>query len=361
MKQNMNSKQFSNYLPDEIEIDLLQLAKAIYKRIWLVVISCLVCALLAFGGTVLFITPQYQSSTLFYVNNNAFSVDSFFNITSDELTAAQSLVDTYIVILKTRKTLMDVIDYGEFNLSYEQLSDMISAEAVNSTEVFEVVVTGPNPKQNYRICNAIAHIMPDKIANVVDGSSVRIVDYAVQASHRYSSNYARNTLIGFLLGLFVSVGAIVVYEMLNKKINSIDFLQRNFDEPVLASIPDMEEASLGKFHMYYYRKNKKEKEENKVPEAMKRDWICDKMNFIGEEAYKQLRTKLLFSFSDDIGCHVLGITSALAKEGKSFTAINMAYTLAQLGKRVLLIDSDMRLTSIASMLDLKKPMDYPII
>ena len=67
-----------------------------------------------------------------------------------------------------------------------------------------------------------------------------------------------------------------------------------------------------------------------------------------------MRTKLQFSFADDNDCHIIGVSSALTGEGKSLTAVNLSYSLAQLGKRVLLIDCDMRRPSIAEKLNIQK-------
>ena len=76
------------------------------------------------------------------------------------------------------------------------------------------------------------------------------------------------------------------------------------------------------------------------------------LDFSASEAYKRLRTNLLFSFSGDESCHVIGITSSLRGEGKSTTSMNLAYTLAEAGKRVLLIDADMRLPQAHAILNL---------
>ncbi|MDO4545765.1 MAG: polysaccharide biosynthesis tyrosine autokinase [Bacillota bacterium] len=362
----MDQKQLQIVQSDEeIEIDLLRLLKAIRKRIWIVILASFLCGTIALGCSMFFITPQYQSSTLFYVNNNSLKVGSAsVSISSDELTAAQSLVDTYIVILKARKTLMDVIDYGELDLSYEELSSMISAEAVNSTEVFEIVVTGPHPEQNLDICNAIAHVMPDKIADIVDGSSVRIVDYAVVASQQSSPDYAKNTCIGALLGMLASIGAIALMELLDHKIHSEEYLKENYTVPVLTTVPDMNKSGSGRYYKYHDPEKKKRRSRRALAREAKREQrkrslstskeqiICQHMNYTGEEAYKHLRTKLMFSFSDDIGCHVIGITSSMPGEGKSVTSINLAYTMAQLGKKVLLIDGDMRIPIIGKALRL---------
>ena len=67
-----------------------------------------------------------------------------------------------------------------------------------------------------------------------------------------------------------------------------------------------------------------------------------------------MRTKLQFSFVDGVKCPVIGISSALAGEGKSLSAINLSYSLAQLEKKVLLIDCDMRRPSVFNRLPVQK-------
>lgn len=84
--------------------------------------------------------------------------------------------------------------------------------------------------------------------------------------------------------------------------------------------------------------------------------IGDQMNFAVSEAYKLLRTNLLFSLPDEQKCRIIGVTSSLRGEGKSTTSINLAYTLAETGKKVLLMELDLRLPTIAKRLKLfKKP------
>ncbi|MBQ5356153.1 MAG: CpsD/CapB family tyrosine-protein kinase [Clostridia bacterium] len=78
------------------------------------------------------------------------------------------------------------------------------------------------------------------------------------------------------------------------------------------------------------------------------------MNFAAMEAYKRLRTNLMFSFSGDEACHVVGVTSSLRGEGKSTTSMNLAYTIAETGKRVLIIDADMRLPQVHEILGIKQ-------
>lgn len=76
------------------------------------------------------------------------------------------------------------------------------------------------------------------------------------------------------------------------------------------------------------------------------------LNFAVSEAYKLLRANLLFALPDEGKSRVVGITSSSPREGKSTTALNLSYMLAKAGKKVLLLETDMRLPSIARRMDL---------
>lgn len=78
------------------------------------------------------------------------------------------------------------------------------------------------------------------------------------------------------------------------------------------------------------------------------------MSFAVAEAYKLLRTNIMFSFSDEDQCRVVGVTSSIQAEGKSSTAANTAYALAEAGAKVLLLDADLRRPSIASKLGIAR-------
>ena len=162
---------------EEIEIDLSRLFGAVLSKAWLVAVVAVLCAVLTFLGTFFFVTPLYQSSAMFYVNNNSLSVGSAtLSLSSSDISASRGLVKTYIVILDTRETLLDVIDYAGVDLTYSKLKKMIAAEAVDGTEVFRVVVTNPDPKEAEQIANAIAYILPKRISSIVEGTSAKVVD-----------------------------------------------------------------------------------------------------------------------------------------------------------------------------------------
>ena len=342
----MNEKEFQKN--EEIEIDLGRDLRAVMDRAWLVAIVAVLCAVLTFLGTFFFITPEYESSAMFYVNNSNLSLgDASVSISSGDLTTSRNLVDSYIVILNTRETLVDVIDYASVSRSYKEVKNMLSAEAVNETEIFKVTVTSTDPQEAEQIANAIAYILPKRIGTIIDGTSAKVVDAAIVPTKPSSPSYMKNTIVGFLVGFVLSVGAIALREIFDITIRVEDDVAQCCKHPILAAVPDM--AAPGKGSSYYgygSSRSKKGKYATATQQA-KRSVIGPNISFAASEAYKLLRTKLQFSFADENDSRIIGLSSALSGEGKSLTAVNLAYTLSQLDKKVLLVDCDMRRPTLA--------------
>ena len=354
----MNENTFQKN--DEIEIDLGRVLRAVLNRAWMVAIVTVLCVVITFAGTFFFITPQYEASAKFYVNNSSLSVgDASFSISSGDLSTSRNLVDSYIVILNTRETLNDVIDYAGVNRSYREVRDMITAAAVNETEIFEVAVTSPDPNEAEQIANAIAYILPKRIGTIIDGTSAKVVEAAVVPSSPSSPSYVKNTIVGFLLGFVMSVGLIALREIFDITIRTEEDVTQSCKHPILASVPDMTASGKGgSYHYGYGSKSSGKKKSGNYASGKQTPkqpvLMGDGISFAASEAYKLLRTKLQFSFSDENNSRVIGISSALSGEGKSLSSVNLAYTLSQLNKKVVLIDCDMRRPTLAEKMNLKK-------
>lgn len=242
-----------NRKEEYMEIDLLRLLRALWHRAWAIVLAMLLCGAAAFSYTYFLVTPLYKSSALMYVNNSSITVGST-SVSLSDLTASQTLVDTYIVILKTRLTLNDVIEQAELNYTYEDLRDMISASPVDSTEIFEITVTSPYPAEAEKIANTIVKVLPEKISEIMDGSSVRTVDFAVRPTAKSSPSITKNVALGLIVGMILSCGVIVLLELLDEQIRDEEYLTQTYELPVLAAVPDLlksGEASKYGYGSYY--------------------------------------------------------------------------------------------------------------
>ncbi len=239
------------------EIDLLQMVATVLKKWWLVFFISIIGAFGFFGYSYMFIEPVYEASALLYVNSSATTTLS--NISISDLNASKSLVSTYSVILKSRLTLEEVIQRTGVGYSYERLVKMISAEAVNDTEIFSVTVKSTNPVEAKEIANAIVQVLPEKISYVIKGSSVTEVDLAVTPTDSIYPSYSKNAIIGFLLGFLVSVAGIIIIDVFVKdQVYQVDWLRQTFkdDIPVLGTIPDVTAKGNGKGKYYSkYAKN----------------------------------------------------------------------------------------------------------
>ena len=105
---------------------------------------------------------------------------------------------------------MDVIDYADSNRTYSQLKGMISAASEEGTEVFRVTVTSPDPVEAETLANAIAYVVPDRIASIIEGSSAKVVDYAVLPRSPSSPDNMKNMFLGLLIGFALSAGFVIL-------------------------------------------------------------------------------------------------------------------------------------------------------
>ena len=149
---------------------------------------------------------------------------------------------------------------------------------------------------------------------------VQIMDAAQPGARPVKPNKPLNIALGIIIGLVVGVGLAFFIEYLDTSVKTIDDVERSLQSPVLGVIPQNVGLVL--------------EEGMDSPHA---------------EAYRVLRTNLLFSRKDD-KLNTVAVVSAGAGEGKSTTVFNLATVFAQSGQRVLIVDSDLRRPTLHKML-----------
>lgn len=226
------------------EIDLKELFLILWHRIWIIILVTILSGAVVFGFTRFLVKPKYTSSIKMYVNN---STTSKANMSSSDIAAAQSLVDTYITIIQSDTVLTDVIGRSNSLYTTGQLNKMISARSLNNTEVFQVNVTSEDPNEAQALANSIADTAPEYLSDIVTGTSVKIIDRAKFSDVPTSPKVLSNTMIGLVAGFMLASGLILLVSLMDTRIKTEQDLQRITDLPILGAISDFENASSNNY------------------------------------------------------------------------------------------------------------------
>lgn len=199
---------------DEITIDLLKILKACVKKVWLII---LVAAILGGGmfayGKATYMPAYTASTTLYasYVNARNFAFgENTGNISQSSLSESRSLVDTCTAVLNTRSTLEAVIDEAGVEMTSSKLATMITAAAVNKTELFDVTVTAGDPDLAALLANTIGKVLPSQVAMVNSNSNVGVIDEALVPAGPDANDILKNAAVATVLGAFVVCVVIAV-------------------------------------------------------------------------------------------------------------------------------------------------------
>ncbi len=233
-------------------IDVVHILKTIWYHIWVVALVGILGAGLGFSYSAFLITPTYSSSIMLYVNNSSFSLnDVGFSISSSDLIASQELVKTYNVLLKNRTTLERVIEEADVPYNWKELNGMVEASSVGETEVMRITVTSTNPYEAQTIANSIAVVLPQRVTEIVEGTSMEVVDSAVVNPHKVAPSITNYSLVGLLLGLFLSIGILTIRALLDNTIHDEEYITQNYEYPILAKIPDLLNSGNKKYGYKY--------------------------------------------------------------------------------------------------------------
>ena len=299
--EEINIKDFLNYLK---------------KYSLIIVCVVLLCILITGIYDKFFKVPLYQSNTTVVLvkdeNKNDAEEDT---ISQNDITINQKLVSTYSEIIKSRLVLSQVIRELNLDYTYEKLYQEIGVSQVADTAILKIVVTDKSAEMSSKIANTLSEVFIKEISSIYKLNNVSIIDRALIPTAPSNINLMKDIVIIGILSFVGSVAIVFVIFYFDDTVRSIDDMENEIKAPVIAKV----------FKDY-----------NGI------DLLVDKKpSAVASESIRTLRTNLQFS-SVDGQIKTLLVTSSVPSEGKSFVAANLATAFAQSGKKVLIVDCDLR-------------------
>lgn len=242
------------------EIDIKRLLMELLYKSWIMILAAVIFAVGGYVYAKTRLTPRYTASASLYVNNYDSLVNSEIKkVSSSDIYTSQTLVQTYLTFLSTDKVLDEVAAQLNGKYTDAQIRGMMSAQAMNETEIFQVSITSTNPEEAAQIVNIIADMAPRVITNYIEGSSVKVVDYAKIPQTRSFPVYRKYIILGFIAGGGLSAIVIILMFLFNSKITSEDDIKKLFTAPVIGKIPNFEQRTVSdSAYNYRYIDSKKE-------------------------------------------------------------------------------------------------------
>ena len=231
-------------------IGLQELLQLLLRKIWIILASSVLGLVVFFGYTKLFMDPQYTSNVQFYVSSKQNNDSSSVN--TDYFNSSQKLVNTYSVILKSNRVLGLVIDTLGSDITPEELKDMLNIYAVNNTEAMIVEVTTHDPDFSAKIANTIANVAPDQIKEITQAGYITLVDSAYPETTPSSPKPLKNALIGFIIGLALSIGIVILQMLFDVHVKDEEDIKKYYNIPVLGGIPNFHTIPKGGYERYEY-------------------------------------------------------------------------------------------------------------
>ena len=300
--EEINIKEYFNYLKHYI-------------------FAFIIVAGLAVGGIIAYDTmvkkPVYQANTTVVIAKSD-SPDGTAT-TLNEVNASQKLANTYSEIAKSELVLNRVIEELDLSTTSKQLSKDVSIKPIEDTSIISIGVKDQNAARSAAIANGIAKVFSEEIAKIYKLENVSQLSVAVTPSSPSNNTLSRDIFFALVIAIVSVAGFAFVRFYLDDSVKHSDDIEKIYGLPTVGSISKNDSKT----------KNGNELIVARAPKS------------IVSENIKSLRTNLQFA-AVDRNLKTILVTSTNASEGKSFVSSNLAVSFAQAGKKVLIIDCDLR-------------------
>ena len=312
-------------------MDLREYLRVLRRR-WLLIVTCLLLGTAVGALIIIRSTPQYAATARLFVSTP--STDANAQAYQGGL-FSQQRVTAYADLIKGSTVAEKVIAKLQLDETPVALVGQISAVAAPDSVILQVTATDPSPERAQQLAQTTAEVFAGYVGELESPANpaaspitANIVDAAGLPTTPVSPRPLVTIGLGAVLGLLVGIGLAWLRESLDTTIKDPAALQDVTGAALLGSV--------------YFDSG-----------AVKHPLIAEMDRHSPRvESFRVLRTNLQF-LDVDRASKIFTITSPMPGDGKSTSAINIAITLAQAGKRTLLLEADLRRPKVAEYLNLE--------
>ena len=298
--------------------------------------------------------PKYEATATVIVSSDKSNANL-----PGEVATNKNLIDTYTQVVKSHRVLDKVKSDMNTELTYSDMLGMIEVSAIKGTEIINITTTDRDAEFATKMTNKIADHFVKEIAKIYNDRNINVLDSAVTPTEPANIKVVRQEIIAFAAGLIVSVSILFLVFYFDRSVKTSEQVESQLHLPVIGKIHmiDAEKERLKRRQRALALKAKKEAKEadsaenaentENEEEASEEDLSSELIlknnpKSIISEDFRTVRTSLDFSLVGKNN-NSLVLTSTVPNEGKSFVSANLAIAFANTGKKVLLVDADMRL------------------
>lgn len=220
---------------EEIEINLGELFQLLKSRYKMIIVSVLVCAIIAGVVTIFFISKKYESTARIYPKPEV--TEGIVDYT--QINANNLMVNNYVELLKGNNIQTQVAE--KLDIEPSQIKGSVTIANETNTQIISITAKTNNPELSKKIVDQMVAVFKKEAKDTLNINNITTVDQAVLAESPVSPSLKMNLVIGALLGAFISVGYLFIRFMLDTHVHNKEEAEKYLGVPCLGSIPYFED------------------------------------------------------------------------------------------------------------------------
>lgn len=342
-------------------LDMSRLAKNLVSKLWAILLVGAIFAGTAFAiAKATYVENYCASMTLGFMETQYVIVKDYSNskdtssqykeqtkfYKNADIAYYQYLIKGDEMLTNIQKTL-STDDVGR-EYSTQFIENSLSVVDTGIGGFFTINVTSTDEGYCERALKVVLEEFPKYVQSYDNTISIKVIKNPTAPVICNSDSAATKAMYGFLLGAIIVAFIIFIMTITTNTVLTLEGMRRDINVNVLGSVPLLEKKS-GLFN-----------QKKKSPQGSLLITDTSKVSFAFVENFKAIRTKIE-NIKAEKGKKVFVVTSTYEDEGKTTVSVNIACSLAQKGKSVLLIDSDLRKPAVLHAVGVKSDTHYGLI